>query len=414
VQRQTSRLVIATAAVAVVAFAAGAMVDRLVQVKRDPPRDPPAAVAGPDLSLVSQAWDIISREYVDRSAIQPKAMTNGAISGMVDALGDTGHSAFLTPQMLEEERSLMRGRYVGVGLEIQTKNDQVVIVSALDDSPAAQAGLRAGEQILKVNGASTAGIGLAQVVNLITGPAGTTVTLTLFDPAAKAAFDVTLRRTDIHVKNVSWLQVPDGAVADIRISTFSGGVARDLETVLGAVAERKLKGAVLDLRNNPGGELEEAIRVASQFLSQGDVLLEKDSRGTIQHDKVQPGGLARTLPLVVLVNDGTASAAEIVAGALQDARRARVVGTATFGTGTVLSSFPLSDGSSLLLAVREWLTPSGRTIWHKGIVPDIPLALPADVELLTPSALKGMSRQLVAASRDLQIRKAIAMLEQGS
>ena len=410
-QRTTYRLVIATAAAAVIAFAAGAIVDRIVLGKRDPPPDPPA-VTGPDLSLVSQAWDIISREYVDRSAIQPEAMTNGAISGMVDALGDTGHSAFLTPQMLEEERSLMRGRYVGVGLEIQTKNDQVVIVAAFDDSPASRAGIHAGELILKVNGANAASMGLAQVVSLITGPVGTMVTLTLLDPVAQSTSDVTLRRTDIHVKNVSWIQIADGAIADIRLATFSGGVARDLEAILATVTERKLKGAVLDLRNNPGGELEEAIRVASQFLSQGDVLLEKDSRGTIQHDKVQPGGLARTIPLVVLVNDGTASAAEIVAGALQDARRARVIGAATFGTGTVLSSFPLSDGSSLLLAVREWLTPSGRTIWHKGIVPDIPLPLPADVELLTPSVLNGMSLQQVGASKDLQMRKAITALDQ--
>jgi carboxyl-terminal processing protease len=410
VQRTTSRIVLTAAIVSVIAFSAGAIVDRSLLGRNDPPADPPDGSA-PDFSLIRQAWEIISREYVDRSAIKPKTMTNGAISGMVDALGDTGHSAFLTPQMVEEEKSLMRGRYVGVGLEIQTRNDQVVIVAAIDDSPAAHAGLRAGEQILQVGGTSAASMGLAQVVSLIAGPSGTTVTLTLLDPATQATFDVTLRRTDIKLTNVSWQEIPGAAIADIRLATFSNGVSRDLRKILSLVAERRLKGAVLDLRNNPGGELDEAIAVASQFLREGDVLLEKDSRGNTQHDKVQPDGLARTLPLVVLVNDGTASAAEIVAGALQDARRARLIGSTTFGTGTVLSAFPLSDGSSLQLAVREWLTPSGRTIWHKGIVPDIPLPLPADAPMLTPSVLKGMSREQVGASKDLQIRKAIAELE---
>ena len=409
-QKITSRLLVTVAIVAVVAFSAGAIVDRTLLGKSDPPAGP-APGAGPDFSLIRQAWEIIFREYVDRSALQPKTMTDGAISGMVDALGDTGHSAFLTPQMVEEERSLMKGHYVGVGLEIQMKDDRVVIVSALDDSPAARAGIRAGEQILKVDGTSTANLGIAQVVSLIAGPAGTTVTLTLVDTAAPAAFDVILQRANIRVNNVSWEQIPGAAIADIRLASFSNGVSRDLEAILASVAERKLTGAVLDLRNNPGGELDEAIEVASQFLREGDVLLEKDSGGATQHDKVRPGGLAPTIPLVVLVNDGTASAAEIVAGALQDARRARLIGSTTFGTGTVLSAFPLSDGSSLQLAVREWLTPSGRTIWHKGIVPDIPLPLPADVDLLTPSALKGMGREQVGASKDAQIRRAIAELQ---
>ena len=409
-QRTTLRFVIATAAVAVAAFSAGAFVDRSVLGRRDPPPDPPAAT-GLDLSLISQAWAVIAREYVDRSALQPKAMTNGAIAGMVDALGDTGHSAFLTPQMVDEQRSLMRGHYVGVGLEIQAKDDHVVIVSALDDSPAARAGLRPGQQILKIDGASAVHMALARVVELIAGPPGTTVTLTLSDPSGQAPVEVTLARADIRVRNVSWLQIGDGEIADIRIAAFSSGVSRELETILATVAERGLKGAVIDLRNNPGGELREAVEVASQFLANGDVLLEKDSQGAIQHDPVRPGGRAPTLRLAVLVNEGTASAAEIVAGALQDAGRARLFGATTFGTGTVLSAFPLSDGSALQLAVREWLTPSGRTIWHKGIMPDVALPLPADVELLTPSTLKGMSRAQVAAGRDLQMARAVAALE---
>ena len=304
---------------------------------------------------------------------------------MVDSLGDTGHSTYLTPKMVDEERSLMQGEYVGVGLEITQKNDNVVVVAPLDGSPALRAGLRAGEQILKVNGRSVEGLGLNEVVSLIVGPAQTTVVLSIFDPASGATSEVPLRRERIRVDNVSWKPLPGSPFADIRVSAFSRGVTGQLRDALQQVERMKLHGVILDLRNDPGGELQEAIGVASQFLAGGDVVLEKDAKGRIEADRVQRGGVAPTLPLIVLIDEGTASGAEIVAGALQDARRAKLVGETTFGTGTVLEGFPLSDGSSLLLAVREWLTPKGRTIWHKGIVPDVRVDLPPNGALLSPA-----------------------------
>ena len=203
---------------------------------------------------------------------------------------------------------------------------------------------------------------------------------------------------------------PGTPFADLRVAAFGAGVAKEVRGALQQIEAAKLKGILLDLRNNPGGELAEAVGVASQFLSGGDVLLEKDAKGGISHDAVRQRGPATALPLVVLINEGTASGAEIVAGALQDARRAPLLGETTFGTGTVLENFPLSDGSALLLAVREWLTPAGRTIWHKGIVPDTRVPLSVDAELVTPDTLKGMTREELAATTDAQVKKAMDTL----
>jgi carboxyl-terminal processing protease len=407
--RNRSPFVALLAASVVVSFLAGAVVDRTLRVPQKK-ADPVTQKTGPDFSLIHQAWDLINREYVDRSALARESLTVGAISGLVDSLGDTGHSTYLTPSMVRDERSMMQGEYVGVGLEITMKNDSVVIVAPLDGSPALKAGLRAGEQIRKVNGRSVEGLGLNEVVGLIVGPADTTVVLTIFNPASGLTAEIPLRRARIHLDNLSWKPLPGYPYADIRLAAFSRGVAEELRAVLMKVEEMKLQGVVLDLRNNPGGELGEAIGVASQFLSGGDVVLEKDARGRVTHDPVEKGGIATRLPLVVLTNEGTASGAEIVAGALQDAHRAALVGETTFGTGTVLQNFPLSDGSSLLLAVREWLTPKGRVIWHKGIVPDVGVALPADSTLISPEDLGGMTKKSLDESPDMQMRKALEIL----
>jgi carboxyl-terminal processing protease len=397
-----------------VSFLAGAVVDKVLRVPQKAV-DPAPQKAGPDFSLIHQAWELINQEYVDRSALARGPLTAGAISGLVDSLGDTGHSTYLTPSMVREESSMMQGEYVGVGLEITMKNEGVVIVAPLDGSPALRAGLRAGEQILKVNGQSVDGMGLNEVVSLIVGPADSMVVLTIFNPASGATAEIPLRRARIRLDNLSWKPFPGYPYADIRLAAFSRGIAAELKTALQKIEAMKLQGAVLDLRNNPGGELDEAIGVASQFLSGGDVVLEKDARGRITRDPVKAGGVAIHMPLVVLTNEGTASGAEIVAGALQDARRAVVIGETTFGTGTVLENFPLSDGSSLLLAVREWLTPKGRTIWHKGIVPDVRVALPLDASLIAPEDLAGMTRKSLDASTDAQMKAALKVLSrQGS
>ena len=363
-----------------------------------------------DFRLMAEAWNTIEKFYVDRSAVKPVDMTYGAISGMVDSLGDTGHSTFMTPDMLKEEEQFTEGEYKGIGAEVKMKDGHVVVVTPLDGSPAQKAGLRPGDIILAVDGQDLTGLPLIQAVKRISGPAGTRVTLTVMDPPTGHTRTLTLVRASITVENVTWHRLPGLQAAHLRIAGFSDGVTKELSKELEAIKGDGLKGVVLDLRNDPGGLLDEAVDSASQFLKGGNVLLEKDAKGKVTPVPVRAGGIATEIALVVLVNGGTASAAEIVAGALQDAHRAELVGEKTFGTGTVLQEFHLSDGSALLLAVEEWLTPDGNTIWHKGITPNLVVSLPSGVTPLFPEEERGMTAAELKASKDEQLLEAVRIL----
>jgi carboxyl-terminal processing protease len=385
---------------------AGVIMERKVLAALDP-----AAKAQLDYKLMAQADGLIEEHYVDRSAIRPRRMTYAAISGMVDSLGDTGHSTFLTPEMVRESKQELQGHFPGIGAEVRMRAKQVVIVAPLDGSPAQKAGLRAGDVIFKVDGRDIVGESLEQVVRSIRGPAGTKVVLSVRDPGTDQTRSVEVVRAEIHPQPVSWRMVPGTRIADLRIAAFSEGTAKSLRRAIGALEAAGADAVVLDLRDNPGGLLEQAVAVASEFLQDGNVLLEKDSRGKLQPVAVEAEKRRLSLPMAVLVNAGTASAAEIVSGALQDAERAVVVGQKTFGTGTVLEQFGLPDGSALMLAVREWLTPDGHTIWHKGIEPNVKVALADGAAPLFPEALAALGPAQLAASRDAQLLKAIALLK---
>ncbi|MGD8740808.1 MAG: S41 family peptidase [Desulfobacterales bacterium] len=363
-----------------------------------------------NFALMAEAWNAIHDHYVDRASIKPIPLTYGAISGMVAALGDTGHSVFLSPEMIKQEEEFTAGKYQGIGAEVRMKEGHVVIVTPLDGSPAQKAGLQPGQIILAVNGQDITDLNLFQVVKRISGPAGTSVALRIFDSKTDLTREVSLVRAAITMNNVTWRRLSAKGVAHLRIAAFSKGVTGDLKKALDAILKKGLNGLILDLRNNPGGLLNEAISTASQFLSEGKVLLEKDADGRITSLAVEKGGLARSIPMVVLMNNGTASAAEIVVGALQDHGRASLVGLTTFGTGTVLEQFPLSDGSALLLAVQEWLTPNGNQIWHKGIPPDFVVSLSEGVAPLFPEEEQGMTLQQLKASRDTQLLKALELV----
>jgi carboxyl-terminal processing protease len=371
---------------------------------------PPDAAS--NFRLMAEAWNTIQRIYVDREAVKPKIITYGAISGMVDALGDTGHSRFLTPAGVEQERNFAKGKLEGIGAEVQMKNNQVVIVAPMDGSPAQRAGLKPGDIIMKVNGEEISGLLLDLAVGRILGPAGSSVRLTVLHPDTGRTVDVTLIRARITLQNVTWTQLPRATVVHLRIATFSKGVTKELQKALLTIQKEGLNSLILDLRNNPGGLYDEAVSAASQFLSGGNALLEKNALGKIKPVPVRPGGVATSLPLVVLINGGTSSGAEIVAGALQDARRAKLIGEKTFGTGTVLETFSLSDGSALMLAIEEWLTPAGHVIWHQGISPDVVVPLPPDVTLLVPATEKGLTPEKLRESGDVQLLRALDLLPQ--
>lgn len=366
----------------------------------------------PDFQLMQQAWNTIQRQYVDRSAVQPKELTYGAISGMVEALGDTGHSAFLTPEMVKELDNLQRGEFKGVGLEIQMRANHVVVVAPIDDSPAQRAGLQSGDIILKVAGQDIADWPLNRVVEKISGRPGTKVTLTIQDPRTLHTRQVSMVRASIKLHQVTWRQLPDTTIAHLRLATFDAGVTKDLKKALEAIQRAGCTGIILDLRNNPGGLLDEAIGVGSQFLAGGEVLIGKDAEGQTEPVPVEKGGLATNAPLAVLINEGTASAAEIVAGAIQDGHRAPLVGDKTFGTGTVLEEFHLSNGSALLLAVEEWLTPAGHSLWHKGVTPQFVVPLPTEVNPLLPATEKDLTPAQLQASDNRQLLRALNLLRQ--
>jgi carboxyl-terminal processing protease len=361
-------------------------------------------LSSPNFRLIDEAWTDIRQHYVERASLSPTTVTYGAIAGMVDSLGDVGHSRFLPPELVKRLAEIEKDRFQGIGAEVRMKDGHVVIVAPLPDSPAMRAGLKPGDIVLKVNGDDVSDLPLDQVVERISGPAGTTVTLTILSPAARQTREVRLTRATVRIHDVQWRRVPGTTLAQIHLAGFNRGCTAELKKAIAAIKQEHLTGIILDLRNNPGGLLDQAIGVASQFLAGGNVLEVKNARGQIKKVPVEPGGMATKIPMVVLINEGSASAAEIVAGALQDARRGLLVGEKTFGTGTVLNQFPLSDGSALLLAVDEWLTPDGHVIWHKGVAPDQPVALASE----TLPAFPGSGEH---PSDDPQLQRAIQLLE---
>ncbi len=392
-------------------LAGGVVLDRKVLAASAAPENS-VAVTKPDLSLVSEAWNVIYQNYVERGSLQPSQLVYGAINGMVDALGDTGHSRFLTPAMITEENNFTNGTFEGIGAEVEMKEGHVVVVAPIDGSPAQKAGVRPGDIMLRVDGVDVSGMSLDDTIKRVLGPAGTKVTISFQDPKTGEVRDLTITRARIQIHNVTWEMIPGTQIAHLRLAGFSNGVSSELVKALKEIQAQNATGIILDLRNNPGGLLDEAVKVTSQFLKDGTVLEEKNAQGQVQKVPVKPGGIATDIPLVVLVNNGTASAAEIVSGALQDAGRATLIGETTFGTGTVLNQFSLSDKSAILLATEEWLTPKGRLIWHQGIQPDTSVSLPANAEPLTPEQERSMTAAQFQASQDAQLLRGLAQLGQ--
>jgi carboxyl-terminal processing protease len=370
------------------------------------------ANASRNFQLMAQAWDIIDRYYVDRPAVRHEAMTTGAINGMTEALGDTGHSVYLTAAETRKAGAAVQGKMNGIGVEIiQSSNHQTVVVAPVDGSPAQQAGLRPGDVILQVDGSPVTGLPLSHISAKMSGEAGQPVALTVFNPSNGRRRDITIVRAALKLNNVSWQRLPGSNLAHLRIAMFSDGETIDLRKALLEIKQQGLQGIILDLRNNPGGALQEALGTASQFLRSGNIMWEKNANSIITNVAVEPGGVATDIPLALLINGGSASDSEIVAGALHDAHRATLIGEITLGTGTVLSQFQLRDGSALLLAVQEWLTPNKVSFWHRGIEPDIKVRLAPDA-MLRPSLERDMTAEQLRTSGDLQLLKAMEVLSQ--
>ncbi len=400
----------------VVTFSVGIGIGRLVPSSADgtsgstpSPASSPGTVPT-DFELIRDAWDVLHQRYVGRADLDDQALIYGAIDGMTQAVGDTGHTDFMTAAERAERNDALSGSYVGIGVRIDTTDDGLPkIVGVFKGSPAEAAGLLAGEVIVAVDGKRTTGQTLDEVAGRVRGEAGSVVSITVRATGGSER-TLSITRADVPIDPVSWTLVPGTRTALIRLEQFSSGAADEMVATLQAASEAGADRIVLDLRGNPGGYVNEAVGIASQFLTDGVVYIERDAQGEEASHDVTPGGTATDLPLVVIVDGNTASSSEIVSGALQDAERATIVGLTTYGTGTVLGEFALRDGSALRVGTVEWLTPSGRRIWHEGISPDVSVALGDGVQPMTPDDVRGLSPAGVDAITDTQLSRALELV----
>jgi carboxyl-terminal processing protease len=323
-----------------------------------------------DLKIFTDVLGLLQKEYVEET--NSKDLVYGAIKGMLETLDP--HSAFMPPNMYKEMQEETKGRFEGLGIEITTKDGILTVVSPIEDTPAFKAGILAGDQILKIEGESTKNLTLMDSVRRLRGPKGTKVTITIMREGFTKPKDFALTRDVIPIRSVR-SELLEKQYGYIRLSQFQEKTESEFDKALKALdgdSKGSMKGLILDLRNNPGGLLDQAVKVADRFIDSG-LIVSMEGRREDQKMKfyAHAQGTIPRYPLVVLVNGGSASASEIVAGAIQDHGRGILVGTQTFGKGSVQTIFPLKDGSGLRLTTAKYFTPSGRSIQAKGIIPDI-------------------------------------------
>ncbi len=344
-----------------------------------------------------EAWQIVEREYYGELP-DPQQVTYGAIRGALQTLGDD-YTSFIEPQIAHILREDASGTFEGIGALVRmNEHDRLEIVRPFEGQPADKAGLLPGDVIVAVDGVSIIGKGIYEAIGLIRGPEGTQVTLTIERPGQEGSFDVTITRARIQIPIVETRMIGED-IAYIRLAEFSAQATQQLRAGLITLLRGNPRGLILDLRDNPGGFLREAVDVADEFLPEGVILIERSSDGKTETYRSTDAGLAQDIPLVVLINAGSASASEIVAGAIQDRGRGILVGEKTFGKGSVQLSHQLSDGSELRVTVARWFTPNDRAIHGVGLEPDVPVEI---------------TREDMTAGRDPQLDRAVELLRQGS
>ena len=362
-----------------------------------------------ELKVFTDVLGLLQKEYVEET--NSKDLMYGAIKGMLETLDP--HSAFMPPNMYKEMQEETKGRFEGLGIEITAKEGVLTVVSPIEDTPAFKAGILAGDQILKIDGDSTKNLTLMDSVKRMRGPKGTQVTITIMREGFTKPREFTLTRDVIPVRSVRH-ELLEKQYGYIRLSQFQEKTEGELDKALKTLEEESkgsMKGLVLDLRNNPGGLLDQAVKVADRFIESG-LIVSMEGRREDQKMKFfahSQGTIAR-YPLIVLVNGGSASASEIVAGAIQDHGRGILVGTQTFGKGSVQTIFPLKDGSGLRLTTARYFTPNGRSIQAKGIIPDIIVkpSLPEEEKVIPPPKLpseKDLERHLIETEKGLPKEK---------
>lgn len=344
-----------------------------------------------------EAWNLVHANYVDQP-VDDVALMRGAISGMMEALGDQ-HSSYMDPEDFKQANESLEGSYEGIGAYVDTTTEFLTVTSPIPGSPAEAAGLLPGDVIVAIDGEDMTGIDAELVRRKVLGPAGSTVVLTIIREGEDQPLDFSIVRAKITIASASG-EMLEGDIAYFQVTTFGPNTMPELEAAMNEIMPQSPKAIILDLRNNGGGYLQTSVEVASQFMSEGVVLYEQYGDGRRTTFDVIPGGLATdtTIPVIVLINEGSASASEIVAGALQDTGRAKLLGTVSFGKGSVQNWIPLNgDNGAVRITIAKWLTPNENTIHEIGLTPDYPVELTEEDRL---------------ADRDPQLDEAVRLLKE--
>src|SRR5712671_7017659 len=375
------------------------------------------------ISIFAKALELIRQDYVDDNKTSYHDLINAAMKGMLSSLDP--HSQFMDPNDFRDMQDDTRSRFNGLGIEVSMKNGVPTVIAAMEDTPAAKAGILSGDQILRINGTSTERMDLQDAINVLRGPAGAKVSLTLLRPSTKEIKEYTLQRAEIKVQSVKGVRLLDAELTGpfkigyIRLIQFNEPTADELSKALDDLQKQGMQALILDLRNNPGGLLNSAVDVCSQFLppntkvvsTQGRVPSQQHDYSTSVASKPRPN-----FPMVLLINEGSASGAEIVAGALKDLHRAVLVGETTFGKGSVQNVLQLPDGSAVRFTTAKYYTPGKQVIQGNGVAPNIQVAMTPEQErvlfaLRNAGNMKPEDEKSIIKSRDPQMLRAIDALK---
>ena len=327
------------------------------------------------LEVVKESWDIIFQNYVDRTKLDSANLSAGAIKGIVEALDDP-YTSYMNPQAYQISTSDSQGKFDGIGATVGLRDKKLTIIAPIPDLPAAKAGIKPGDTILEINEQSTLGMGVEEAVSRIRGAKGTAVRLLIQHPGEANPIEIEIIRAEIKLISVSFEM--KGDIAYVNISHFTELTNEELLPVLASVSQNGATGIILDLRGNPGGLLDAVVDVASHFIKEGVIVSTVDNQGRKESSSVKSGDVKTDLRMVVLTDNYSASGSEVIAGALQDYRRAYIAGTKTYGKGSVNKLYQLKDGSGLYITIGRWFTPNGRMLEGEGITPDKELELKGD------------------------------------
>jgi|WetSurMetagenome_2_1015567.scaffolds.fasta_scaffold19566_3 carboxyl-terminal processing protease len=330
-----------------------------------------------DFSLFWKVWDLVRQKHIAKNSLDAQKMVYGAINGMLKATGDP-YSYFFSPEESKSFTQDIEGSFEGIGAELGMKDNVLTVVAPLEGSPAQKAGLMAGDKIFKIDGKVSADMSIDEAVDMVRGKKGTSVKLTVLRSGEQETKDISITRDVIEVKSVK-LDFKDNNIAHLKITKFGENTDKEFADAANQIISRETKGIILDLRNDPGGLLDKAVNIASKFIPKGQVVVsEEDSQGNKENLRTLGGDKLNGIPMVILINEGSASASEILAGALRDDQNITLIGKKSFGKGSVQELISLPENSSVKITVAKWLTPKGDYIMEKGISPDIEVNLTAD------------------------------------